>query len=680
MSESARIYCRVRCVFDWEDPRKSVNITGANRIIENQTKRSKKAYTFSHVFGENSSNEQLFDRICSPLVDSVIDGHNAVLIAYGQTGSGKTHSLVGKPEQNVLGLLPRALQRFYQIPSVTKVELIATEAYGVHVARIEIFDLFSAGAAPMDWNEKRGRTVFSMSQAEKVKITSMADAASRINQAHDSSHWACTAKNPESSRGHTVFVIKVEQESEDGMDIKVSYFVVVDLAGSEGESAITKEFIAKNNPTTVMVRRLEAGCINAGLCQLQLIFSELKRRGKLSKVVGNGLRRLLHPFINTNTHISVLFTVAPTIKNSPITDSTLKFAVQAGMVKVKPIAAGAKKNIKALVKKLEKTCAEQETLLSQYVEDLEDKSGYIQELENQVEHFQNETIRLTEEAETAGVSVHAPTNLVPTPRRQGTHHEHVRTATKDITDELFKQVQMELDGLYEDEEEDMEEAGALSVPTLVENGATVPQMASPASSRFTLGSLVEQQRQTPVVETEAATEEVVSEKVALNRQKSTAEMELDRKIYHRTQNRNSIVFEQNIMKHLGILETAQFMDEEEEAAGAGANITKKSAVITSDDIEDDEFMFDEDILSQNIEETEDFDDLEGLSVEELIEKIDSFKTILNDKDILIEQYKASQQIMMNHLSETNEAMFNFFKIRYKIPGQKQDKGSGVYRG
>jgi len=37
-----------------------------------------------------------------------------------------------------------------------------------------------------------------------------------------------------------------------------------------------------------------------------------------------------------------------------------------------------------------------------------------------------------------------------------------------------------------------------------------------------------------------------------------------------------------------------------------------------------------------------------------------------------------EQIMMNHLSETNEAMFNFFKIRYKIPGQKQEKGSGVY--
>ena len=75
-----------------------------------------------------------------------------------------------------------------------------------------------------------------------------------------------------------------------GASTKESFFLVADLAGSEGESAITPEFVKNNNPTTVMIRRLEAGCINAGLMQLQLIFAELKKKGKLSKVVGNGLR------------------------------------------------------------------------------------------------------------------------------------------------------------------------------------------------------------------------------------------------------------------------------------------------------------------------------------------------------------------------------------------------------
>merc|ERR1719357_1026935 len=141
-----------------------------------------------------------------------------------------------------------------------------------------------------------------------------------------------------------------------------------------------------------MIRRLEAGCINAGLCQLQLIFSELKKKGKLSKVVGNGLRRMLHPYINTNTHISVLFTVAPTVSNATITESTLKFAVQAGMVKVSPVAAKSKKNIGKLLKELELTVAEQENIIMMQKEQLEDRAEQIQELENMVESLEKSAI------------------------------------------------------------------------------------------------------------------------------------------------------------------------------------------------------------------------------------------------------------------------------------------------
>lgn len=59
----------------------------------------------------------------------------------------------------------------------------------------------------------------------------------------------------------------------------MSHFVVVDCAGSEGESAFTADFISKIDKTTLMARRLEAGCINTGLSQLQIIFNELKHKG-----------------------------------------------------------------------------------------------------------------------------------------------------------------------------------------------------------------------------------------------------------------------------------------------------------------------------------------------------------------------------------------------------------------
>ena len=61
----------------------------------------------------------------------------------------------------------------------------------------------------------------------------------------------------------------------------ISYFVMVDCAGSEGDSAFTPDYIAQVDKTTLMARRLEAGCINNGLSQLQIIFNELKQKGIL---------------------------------------------------------------------------------------------------------------------------------------------------------------------------------------------------------------------------------------------------------------------------------------------------------------------------------------------------------------------------------------------------------------
>merc|ERR1712154_17957 len=177
--------------------------------------------------------------------------------------------------------------------------------------------------------------------------------------AHAGSHFAPTGKNPESSRGHVTFVATVHQQAGQH-EINTSYFVMVDCAGSEGETAFTPEFRARVTPQVLLCRRLEAGTINTGLSQLQVICNELRKRGKLTKTVGNGLRRVLHPFIDTKTFLSVLFTLSPSVNNSKATESTLKFAVTAGMVKVKPIATKGKVNFKTLAAELRAFIEQQE--------------------------------------------------------------------------------------------------------------------------------------------------------------------------------------------------------------------------------------------------------------------------------------------------------------------------------
>jgi len=53
-------------------------------------------FTFSKIFDENSTQEEIFNSICLPAIDEVfINKKSALIFAYGMTNSGKTHTVVG---------------------------------------------------------------------------------------------------------------------------------------------------------------------------------------------------------------------------------------------------------------------------------------------------------------------------------------------------------------------------------------------------------------------------------------------------------------------------------------------------------------------------------------------------------------------------------------------------------
>ena len=150
--------------------------------------------------------------------------------------------------------------------------------------------------------------------------------------AHAASHFAPTAKNHKSSRVHVTFIAKTNQRKDNTK--LISYFAFVNCAGSEDESAFTTDFVKMLSKEVLMTRRMEAECINTCLLQLQIIFNKLLAKNKLTKTVGKGLRCVLHSCINNQTFLSVLFALSTDQK---ATESILKFAMTASMVKVKPI-------------------------------------------------------------------------------------------------------------------------------------------------------------------------------------------------------------------------------------------------------------------------------------------------------------------------------------------------------
>ena len=175
---TTKIYARVRGLMPWEPNRVSVKIMGNK--VQNKTSKTMNEYLFSKVFTPQDDNSKVFKTVVLPMISNVLQGFNAVLIAYGQTGSGKTYSMLGKPKQNIVGLLPMMLEHMVQTKSVSKVELSAVEAFAYHVAKIELFDLFDPVNQTEIWTDKVGNTSLNMLEATTVSISDADDAHEKI--------------------------------------------------------------------------------------------------------------------------------------------------------------------------------------------------------------------------------------------------------------------------------------------------------------------------------------------------------------------------------------------------------------------------------------------------------------------------------------------------------------------
>jgi len=614
---ATNIYCRVRPVFPWEKQTKSVNVPDHETIIS-KSRRGKRAYTFTRVFGEESTNKDAFESICRPLIGNVKKGFNAVLMAYGQTGSGKTHTMIGKPDDRVRGLLPRILEHFIGDETVTEVSLQAVEAYGVHVSRIALYDLLSKKTTG-SWEQKKGSATMDLRKLHIRVVKSKEEIDDLIAEAHANSHFAPTGKNPESSRGHTAFIIAVTKEQE--MSMRTSFFVICDLAGSEGESSLTPQFVKENSSAVIMIRKLEAGCINIGLTQLQLIFSELRRKHKLSKSVGSGLRRILHPFLNVHTAISVLFAVSPTISNSTITEGTLKFAVQANKVKVQLVAAKSKQNLSKMIKNLEGKITELENVCERRINEIHDRDMAILEIQNEIERHQQRLKELDEEAANEPLP-----QQVSSPESKPSPTTNV-SFSKNLT------------------QPDLNDARASS-RLAVDNEKKKRRHARNRTKEIQ-DSLLNQLK----LEVADSDEEAIFEETPADR--DDAEKEINREITRRMSKRKSAVFEARVFSQSlsGKAFEALLVDDEkdDEDNGICAINELKQAVDDKNEEEEEDEVF----LGPSGDDFSFFKDLESLSKAQLIERMMMAQQKMNEKKLLISELQSAQVIMLDHLGETN---------------------------
>ncbi|CAK4115753.1 unnamed protein product [Aphanomyces euteiches] len=275
----------------------------AVETFDNQIKVASQTFTFDHVFGTESGQEDIWPCV-TPLVDSVFEGYNATIFAYGQTGSGKTFTMgsgnsafVSNPDER--GIIPRVLQEMFGRIEAKKaagngyrveLRLRFLEIYGE-----EIRDLLSQfGNGTLDTSSKVNLKEVQNGQvqvqgAREEEVNSAEECISLLDKGTFCRTVGATEMNSESSRSHAILTLTMVQyipydipSTEEGgeadapteFDVRCCYFNFVDLAGSE-----------KQKMTKAEGQRLKEGIdINKGLFVLGCVINALGDDTKRGKV------------------------------------------------------------------------------------------------------------------------------------------------------------------------------------------------------------------------------------------------------------------------------------------------------------------------------------------------------------------------------------------------------------
>lgn len=290
-------------------------------------------WTFDAVYDDSSTQQQVYDETCRPVVDSVLEGYNATIFAYGQTGAGKTHTMEGlRDPPEMKGVIPNTFDHIFQAITDDK----SGKEYLVRASFLEIYkeevrDLLSKTPKQkldLKQHPKKGVYVKGLTTHAVKSIEEIDDL---LTKGKKHRQVAFTHMNDGSSRSHSIFQITVET-SEPGPNpgknlIKAGMLSLVDLAGSERQ--------AKTQATGEQLE--EAKKINLSLSTLGLVIKALATGDKSVYVPyrSSQLTRLLENSLGGNSKTVMLAAVGPAGWNFDETVGTLRYADRAKSIQNK---------------------------------------------------------------------------------------------------------------------------------------------------------------------------------------------------------------------------------------------------------------------------------------------------------------------------------------------------------
>jgi len=287
-----------------------------------------KSFQFDAVFGEHSSQEEIFAE-CRSLVSSAVDGFNVTVFAYGQTGAGKTHTMYGS--DSAPGLVPHiadelfSLREQYAHESTVQVRCQMLELY-----RDDLIDLLlpvrkkgkKAAPPPALSIKKDSKGYVKIEGVTEREVVSPAELLQAIEDGKDRRHVAATAMNKDSSRSHLIFIVVIESHNRVTKQVSVGKLTLCDLAGSE----------RLKRSEAVGEQLEEAKAINKSLSALGDVIEALTKNSKHVPYRNHKLTQVLADSLGGNAKTLMFVNCSPAASSAEETSAALGYASRAKLI------------------------------------------------------------------------------------------------------------------------------------------------------------------------------------------------------------------------------------------------------------------------------------------------------------------------------------------------------------
>ncbi|EKX74332.1 Kinesin motor domain containing protein [Theileria equi strain WA] len=282
-------------------------------------------YEFDAVFGENSTQDDVYKDTCKDLLPTLFEGRTVTVFAYGSTGTGKTFTMMG--DDSNMGIIQLSISDLFTMKRSYHKDITIQFSY-IEVYNENIYDLLNNVDKGLELQEDSNKVnVQGLSLVTVDDEESVLQLIAKGNR-HRKIHM--TNANRHSSRSHAIIQFYLNSDFS-------SKLTFIDLAGSERLKLTSN----------VGDRLKEASYINQSLLALINCINSLseKGNGRLKvKYRDSKLTHLLKNSLYGDSFIVMIALVHPDLCFFHDSYNTLKYALRAKNIEFVPTSSDIKVN------------------------------------------------------------------------------------------------------------------------------------------------------------------------------------------------------------------------------------------------------------------------------------------------------------------------------------------------